>query len=534
MAKSPQKLLVLVPALDPDCKLWQPLRKRLAEEPGFGPEDARWLDFDHQTHHFSLGSLEAVADSLKSRIDAEWERSGGYQEVILIGHSLGGLIVRQAFLLAAGEIPGGEASPWVRHVSRMVLLASLNRGIDVQRRIDHRVMTRLVLLMHRLFPFLPYLRVLDAIKGSAFLTNLRINWIRYFYRSDQQRSAPPLVVQVLGDKDQLVHKEDSKDVLAFANGHYLTVPEANHKELYRIDLAPDPELRYAVIRKAFVGEFANAARERDCAPEIKRVVFLLHGIRASNVDKWIEGLRKLIEDRDPHTRTRRPTYGYFTALRFALPSVRRRNVAILQDAYTEALADFPDAEFNIIAHSNGTYMLGQALLAIPGMRFTNAALVGSVLPEDFWQRFTRLRDQVKNIRNDRANRDWPVALLCSALRGLRMRDVGPAGFSGFLGESALEVAYYRGGHGAALEPGNWNRLVTFVFGLGLEKPENLVDEPGFYRQLSNLMPYLTPLAVLVVVAGGIFWTFQDAVFHLERAILAAVILLVLYVALDVA
>src|SRR5262249_41117906 len=155
-----------------------------------------------------------------------------------------------------------------------------------------------------------------------------------------------------------------------------------------------------------------------------------------------------------------PTYGNFTAARFALPGVRRKNIPIFQDWYTEALAKYPTAEFNVIAHSNGTYMLGRSLKKTPGMHFENVTLAGSVLPMRFpWDDLVA-NEQVGRVRNDRANRDWPVALLCNALRGLQMRDVGTAGFAGFKGQETYECAYYPGGHSKALDPEFQDYLVN--------------------------------------------------------------------------
>jgi len=249
---------------------------------------------------------------------------------------------------------------------------------------------------------------------------------------------PPLVVQLLGERDGWVDPEDSKDVLAFPTGHDLSVPDANHRKLYRLDQAPDPDLRYAVLREGFVGVFQDSP---PVASSVRRVVFLLHGIRASNVDDWIKELgRRILGRGQDSTDVRQPTYGYFTAARFALPSVRRKNIPVFQDWYTEALAEHPTAEFDIIAHSNGTYILGQALMKTPGMRFDNVALAGSVLPTNFpWGELKRSK-QVGRVRNDRGNRDWPVALLCNALSGLRMHDVGTGGFAGFNGAATHEVA----------------------------------------------------------------------------------------------
>jgi pimeloyl-ACP methyl ester carboxylesterase len=534
-----KRLVVIVPGLSGRYRYWQPLCERLQQEGDYGLDETKWLGFEHKIWLLSIGRLDSPANKLKSRIDAEWTLAGGFEEIILVGHSLGGLIVRQAFLLARGAAGDEDACEWSSKVCRIVLLASLNRGIDPKRRIDHRLLTRLLTWIYRLFPFLPYPITLDAVTGSAFLANLRINWIRLFQRyvSDGEATSPnplPQVVQVLGDTDGLVHASDSRDVLAFPHGHYLSVPNADHAQIYRLDTTSEPELRYAKLRQAFLDSFPVAAKIDDGKPTVRRVVFLLHGIRASNVDTWIQQLEVLIEARDGEkTVVRRPTYGYFTALRFALPSVRRKNVAVFQDWYTETLAEFPNADFSIIAHSNGTYMLGQALASLPGMRFKNVVLAGSVLPQDFWADGGERRSQVERIRNERANRDWPVALLCSALRGLLMKDVGTAGFAGFLGSETFEVAYYAGGHGAALAPANQSRLVDFVSDRALEEPTDLKAGPGYFRQLSNLMPYLAWVSVSAGSAALALWIFQDWVFHPRRAIAAAVGLLFAYVILDI-
>jgi hypothetical protein len=110
----------------------------------------------------------------------------------------------------------------------------------------------------------------------------------------------------------------------------------------------------------------------------KRVVFILHGIRASEIDRWLSEVAKEIETQDRDALPVRPGYGYFTAWRFVLPSVRRKNLRWFQDQYTELLAQNPDAEFHFIGHSNGTYMLGQSLLEIPTMQFKRVVLGGSL------------------------------------------------------------------------------------------------------------------------------------------------------------
>ena len=537
----PRRLVVLVPGMRRRLELWRPLKGRLAQEAGYREGEAVWLEFGERTHYLSTGTLGTFAARLRARVDAAWAKHGGFEDVVVVGHSMGGLVARHAYLLAAGAVPGQPPSAWAARVSRIVLFASINRGGELARaRWYKRPFLRFLAWTARRVPL--HFRVMDALRGSDFLTNLRINWIRHFGalaqaqvadegRTDGRPKRPPVVVQLLGDEDGVVSPDDSKDVLAFPNGHDLFVADAGHGDLYRLDVAPDPDGRYAVIRRAFVEVFPNNPPKPST---VKRVVFLLHGIRASNVDDWIQGLARLITARDGvHTVVRHPTYGYFRAPQFALPSVRRRNIAEFRDWYTEALAEHPGAEFSIIAHSNGTYILGESLRRTPGMRFENVVLAGSVLPTDFPWRELRERGQVGRVRNDRADRDWPVALLCNALRGLRMRDVGTGGFAGFNGQTTEEVAYYRGGHGEALQPAYRQHLVDFVFGDPVARPP-LPGAPSYYRQLSNAMPYLAVLLTLAAVAVIGWFVFAGGELHLDRLLWSALALLVLYVLLDIA
>src|SRR5262249_40006971 len=149
-----------------------------------------------------------------------------------------------------------------------------------------------------------------------------------------------------------------------------------------------------------------------------------------------------------------PEYGFMSALQFALPGVRQQFARRVRDSLTQAVATYRNAEYFVLAHSNGTYALADALFQYEGIRLNRVVLAGSVLPTQFDWSVIIGRKQVVALRNDRAARDWPVGALCSALRGLGMRDVGTAGVDGFLGSATKEVCYYPGGHGdMLLEPG---------------------------------------------------------------------------------
>ena len=158
-----------------------------------------------------------------------------------------------------------------------------------------------------------------------------------------------------------------------------------------------------------------------------------------------------IDERAPNALVVTPAYGYFPMLDFALPWLRARKARELQAQYSDALVRNPRARFCFVGHSNGTYMLGRSLIDLAGMRFHRVALAASVLPRDYQWTKCFTRGQVHHMTNHRASRDVPVGIVCNLLRSLGMRDVGTAGYHGFLGGRAeiKEVYYYDGGHSAA-------------------------------------------------------------------------------------
>ena len=168
------------------------------------------------------------------------------------------------------------------------------------------------------------------------------------------------------------------------------------------------------------------------------------------MDDWVSEVASEIQTQDAKATVVRPYYGHLSALRFVLPSVRRRYLRWFQDQYTERLAQNPIAEFDFIGHSNGTYMLGQSLQTIPGMKFTRVAVAGSVLPAGFFDSTStvRARQQVVAVRSDAGRFDWPVGILCRTLRRvLLMHDLGTGGYDGFTGSFVEEHRYFAGGHG---------------------------------------------------------------------------------------
>jgi len=524
-------LVVLVPGLTAPLPRWASLQGRLSQEADFNPAHTVWLPIDHRLHALSLGRLETHAVNIAAQINATWLSHGGFDDVLLIGHSMGGPLIRRAYLLAAAD-SGPAPGEWAAAVRRIVLFASISRGIDMNARWGRRLVAWLL----RMTPLLPRFVTEDAMRGSTFLTNLRLDWINHFARLHQA----PLVVQLLGTRDSMVTSEDSRDLLAFPTARYLSVPDADHTSLLSLDDAPDAEVRYAVLRKALLGRFEAGEDVIRPDVDVERVVFLLHGIRASIVEEWLEDLAARIQQRGGgRVVVIAPEYGWVSAAGFALPPIRGKFVRVLQDQYTQAVARYPRAEFSVIAHSNGTYMLGHAMLKSPGMRFQRVYLAGSVLPQDFWGRFAPRPLPAGRIRNDCANRDWPVALLCNALNGVRMKDVGTGGFAGFLGNSTQEVAYLAGGHDAALLEKRRDGVVDFILGQNVAVATDVRD-PGWFRPFSNAMPYVAWILVCAFVVVSALGAFSNRVpsalafeFHPVFTCVLVLSVLAVYILLDI-
>jgi hypothetical protein len=367
--------------------------------------------------------------------------------------------------------------------------------------------------------------VKDVLRGSDFITNLRISWIREI----NPMPKPPLVVQFLGTEDGLVSEEDSQDIQAFPTGYQEHIPGGAHSDLFMLSKAQDPEARFQLIASAFQRP-REIIQVREVGTKGRRVVLLLHGIRANN-RTWVRDLQEFLAARWPDTVAIAATYGRFSARKFVFPMTRRKFLGWLQDMYAERLAENPQATFYFIGHSNGTYLLGHSLNRIPGMRFDRVLLAGSVLPASYdWKNKMAAR-QVAELRNDCAERDVPVAVLCAALRGLGMNDVGTAGFDGFTtwqSSAKREIAYYRGGHGAALAADNLPRLAAYLMDGDPGDPPDLIREPprGF-SLLSRAAPWLARLVVISTISGA-------AWFVLEGPWSIAVNLLVLLIAAGIA
>jgi pimeloyl-ACP methyl ester carboxylesterase len=509
------RLIVYVPGLGESPDRIDDLYKQL--EPELGP-GAHLYKYRERVRLFSCGPLAKHCEKLAWRIDAAVDAYQDVDDVILIGHSIGGLMVRYAYLqaMAARSQQEHGAFAWTERVTRIVLLAAPNRGFDLKR-----VRWWKKPAAYPLAALPVDFTSKDALMGSAFISDLRIRWIR---EMDDLDDRAPTVVQVLGDADQLVDYEDSRDVQGLHNGAQMALPRANHRDIVKVKAPEDiPGQRLDILKKAILGDVEPAQSNPTplslTEKQVQVTVFALHGIRSGNAD-WPHQLGALLaHDKTMHVVT--PSYGRMSALGFAQPWARRRHLRWFADQYTFYLARNPDMKFHFVGHSNGTYIFGQSLARISGLKFGQVFLAGSVLPQDFaWQ--VQAENRIDKLINVCATKDKPVAWLCSALRGFGQRDVGVGGFQGFeLFTDGPQIRWIEGGHGAAFaggvppntkctkcgqhvpqSSGALSTVVEFLRDEDVSDRYHAVQPSGWFAWISRMAPYIAWVGLLGLIALG--------------------------------
>ena len=206
------------------------------------------------------------------------------------------------------------------------------------------------------------------------------------------------------------------------------------------------------------------------------------------------------------------SYGYLAMLPFTLPWVRRRKVEWLMDRYTEAKAQYPNADLSYVGHSNGTYLAAAALQNYPAARFKRIVFAGSVVPRDYdWASLCGTSGaktetpRVEAVLNYVASADWVVALFPKGFEPFRRwMGLGSAGHSGFdqfrrkTTDALQEVHYVRGAHGAGVEESQWDDIAHFIVNGRLQSPHD--QDKDYAKRQSFWVRYLLgPFATLWLI-----------------------------------
>jgi predicted esterase len=481
--------------------------------------DADLLVPQYDSNIFSNIDPRKVADQLVQYIhEADINRSmrsdgDTYERIILIGYSGGGLIIRKTYLIAMGcgddekMVRNGKPFPWVKKVERILLMAGLNRGISNTK--PERMSWLFYALQKLGWLVLPLLRrgefVYHLRQGSPFVANLRVQWIRLSQSSDIQL---PSTIQFLGDVDEIVAEEDNIDVLADSGFKYLKIRDTGHISICDfkapgVGLYRKEKFHYALTTPIKGIDSDSIPYKNEIGQSKDHAVFIMHGIR--DMGLWTGKISETIESvaqRHGHSvDSIKAGYGYFPMLRFLFLGSRQVNVRWFMDRYTEVIARYPNAKISFIGHSNGTYLLASALERYHACKMHHVAFAGSVVPKNYpWDRLIQ-QGRVKAVRNDIASADWVVGIFPGLFELLKLSDIGTAGHNGFQDDTPKDSSfnrYFKGDHGAAIQPGNYKSLANFIL-LG-----DKVDPEG-----EMLVEHQNSL---VVILAKLCWLVWSAIF----------------------
>lgn len=502
---------------------------------------------------FSNLSPYNIADVLEETINSSY-RAQYYDRIVLIGHSLGGELLRKAYLWGAGEeedrpVHRGKHE-WINHVERFVSLASINRGWSIDPSPPNMPWYRraeywLGMTIGRLTGTGNL--ALSVQRGAPFVADSRVQWIR-LSRQRGKAGGVPLVIHLLGTHDDVATIKDTKDSQVAKDFKFKSLPDTNHADIataLTTEIGPNGPLTArarTILDCVSLPPSQLSFDEPDLLVEdfrIKRIVFILHGIRDYNV--WGQELqRQIMGQLGPESGTIAivPKYGYFPMAPFLLWSDRQEKVRWFMDRYTEALAQYPQVDqFDFIGHSNGTYILASALQKYRTLKVNDVYFAGSVVPQRYpWTELVT-QQRVHRVRNVVATNDWVVAFFprfyeqVAEWRGRESDpgylDIGAAGFRGFRDagnptSGVRDITFVTGEHSAGVDlHDDVKREVLIRFGQhGLdEEQDRLFDKAFKNAEIPNArtdfwsnVSWLVWLAIVLVVitCGWGMWSLHPA------------------------
>lgn len=504
----------------------------------------------------ALEFQKAIHNQVKGREEA----GNPYRSIVLVGYSAGSIILRKAMVWGLGQ----DQDHWDRElgqnwhwnwaltedgaqmsgmISRIVLIAGINRGWSLESR--PKDMSRSLYVAYKLLEFLarpgPFGRFILALeRGEPFISNLRLQWLRLADRL----GGLPTTIQLMGTIDDIVSRDDNRDVLALGDSHVLLVEYADHNGIMqlhdpkhgayfrrRLDQALKGEIERDDIAETEAQRVRNGhltsletvtgMRSKQDEP-ISMIVLPVHGIRDNH--DWCNHFRHKLQRSLTSGRALCPStsYGHLSILRFLLFPTRRRVVRWFVDLYTESVASVgdPTIPVHFVGHSNGTYLLARAMLDYEAVVIDRAVLTGSVVRRNFPWNDLRNQNRIGYLRNERAATDLIVGVfpgfyqqLSNLLPGSHsILDIGNGGLWGFddppVGQD-VERFYLDGGHGAGVREQNLQHLVDFVLDRPEKEREFVPQVPTWAKLLSNLawLVWLVILGVIVALLTALppFW-----------------------------
>ena len=472
-----------------------------------------------------------ISEEMSYLVGRVVERSS-YDTIILMTHSMGTLLLREAYLADRRSYPSGvKPGVWWRKVSRFVQITGVNGGVDR----DHHFQLRLGLWLGR---WLGRGKLACAMeRGSPFIENMRVAWVEYATarhrpsKGEGSTEKMPIVVQLRVKHDKIIDSANDIDV-ACAEGFYVfNVPRSTHSDIIDIGsskkVTQSQKTRRELIGAALVydaSELEARANETTRIPKeeegnVTDIVLVSHGIRDRG--RWAPKFRTPIElSTGEAFKVVSPRYDRASAYTLLFGN-RDKHARWFADYYVQLRTRYPRADrIHFIGHSYGTYVMAAALTQYRELKFDRVCLAGSVLPRDFdWSTKRRL-GQIKSLMNVCASNDWAVALFpgtydwarrnIPVIRNWRGLQIGDAGFAGFDQQHKGEIAFLRGGHGAfqaskvAIEIARKFIVDDAVIDWGDEAAKKEFDKDGVFKDTpafwlkwaNNFLPLFWMLVLL--------------------------------------
>ena len=159
------------------------------------------------------------------------------------------------------------------------------------------------------------------------------------------------------------------------------------------------------------------------------LIISIHGIRTTG--QW-QKIFASVASASP-TRIESFYYGRYGLFRFLCPYFNKRLVDRFYRWYGDVVKSCPDVDLerfdkrpSVVAHSLGSWVVGNAMLKYEDIRFDKLVLAGSILPGDFDWATLFARDQVAFVRNECGQKDpWP------RWAGRLVSNTGSGGSDGF-------------------------------------------------------------------------------------------------------
>ena len=472
-----------------------------------------------------------------------------YEKIILFGYSTGGLLLRKAYVWGYGlesDRPSAHGRhPWVDRVDRFVSLAAPNRGWPNEKSKNLRPELYAVSYVAQHVARLTGTGrfIASLLQGSPFVANMRVQWIDLFSNLNSPGGRKPLIIHLVGDKDEMVDREDSIDLEAgiASDVKIKTLEGLAHDEIATLlyqpgdgEFTPAGEAIHMALTSArdqFPAYWPDRIKALQPDLKIKQLIFVMHGIRDEST--WPAEMKRAIERRigDGATAVRivTPLYRRFAMLPFLLYWDRQYNVRWFMDEYTQARAKYPNLEtVDFIGHSNGTYILASALQQYPVLQVRNVFFAGSVVPMQYnWGKPIAEGRVTGRIWNICASSDWVVAIFPQFFQQLSdwfgieepkvgIFDIGSAGFRGFRIQEASDgrlfnVKYISGTHGAAFETAKTERANAIAAFVTSDPGKDLSelrepDKPGVLEWLSNVswMIWIVGLGAIGLIGVAAF------------------------------